>query len=330
MKFRITSKLHLGAFQVDLPEGAIVEFDGQTVKWGGTSYNAPAVRGAVTAGWLVPEADNVSRYIPKPAGVRVRPAQPGAGNTRDSMEVETTSDEEEVVGNYKDMMDDRRETARQGAVSTPPVRVGSSAVTVSQPDPDPVEIEYGDEGDEVEATPVLAAPRPLPTGGMKVMKGDEDQGGIPVARFGTPAVQSLKLAEGAQASTQISQEMAKLSGGRTAKVQKLAHGRPQTTQITEGTPIDDRPGNTTGDVTETRTGETLEDLLPDAASSGLPPAAKPEFDWDKSGHWRKRVEKALEYADKPKILRQILAVETASVIGHLKSELTRRGIKIPS
>lgn len=305
VKLRVTSKVHLGAFQVDLPEGAIVEFDGQTVHYGGASYNVPAVRGAVTAGWLVPEDDNVSRYIPKPAGVHVRPATPGAKGDKEPMMVETTSDEEEVVGNYETQMDDRREAARVAA-STTPQKLPAKAVTVSQPDPLPVEVEYPSEPEE---------------GGMQVVSGD-DQEAVPVARFGTPAVQKNKF----NSVSEMAQEAAKLdSSGRTVKVQKLAHARPSATQA-EGEDINARTGGATGDVSEAKSGDDLEEILPDALSTGRPQA----FSWDKSGHWRKRVEKALEYADKPDVLRQILEVETASVVGHLKSELARRGISLSS
>ena len=107
----------------------------------------------------------------------------------------------------------------------------------------------------------------------------------------------------------------------------------------------------TGDVEEARSGETLEDLLPNAATSGTP--AKPQqpadlmaalrqaladgtldpealaaltqakapepapatqkVDWDLSTHWKQREAKALnEFGDNPTVLRAILDLENSN------------------
>lgn len=352
-RYRLTSKLHLGSVQVDLPADAIVDFDGTTLNWGGTTYNVPAVKGAVVNGWLVPARDNVSQYIPKPAGVRVRPAQTDGNTSKETLAIETISDEQEVVGNYKDRMDGRREDARLAAAESD----SNYKVTVTPQDL-PVEIApfrpkvaYETEDEEVLVGRVnspTGAERPQPkvtpaqppkmkmaissdderivasrgdsgfakTGGVVV---SEDNGAVPVARFSNPAKQTTLLADGAHAAREIN----RLDNG-VPKVERLV--QKPTTQITEGEDLKSHPGGTTGDVEHARSGSDLEELLPDALSAGKPKS----FDWDMSVHWRTRVTKALAFADKPEALRAICAMEIPSVVKSIKVELAKKGISVPA
>lgn len=306
-RFKTTSTIHLGAYQTNLPEGVVVEFDGITLKFGGESYNVPAMKGAVTAKWLVPVSDNVSRYVPKPAGVKVRPAQPTKDSDPQGMTVEVSSDEQEVIGDYKQVMDARRASASQAAMTTPAPQAApmapppkSQAIITPSEEP-PVEVEYD-----------------LPSktsGGMEVV---HEQEGVPVARVFSPAVKKTVLTSVSQAE-QATRDLDGVNGRPARVAQKVAHAIPG---------INERgPGGASGDVSETKVGDSLEDILPDAATAA-PPAEK--FDWDKSVHWRKRVGKALEYADKPDILKQILAVEAPSVVGYIKSEMARKGLPFPA
>lgn len=107
LAFRATTKFHLGERQRDIWDGDEVEFDGQTLKYQGEAIGAPSIRGAIKAGWLVPVEDNVSRYIPKPANIEVRPAQ-AAGRERGSvLKIESIQDDEREVGNLKSHQDRR-------------------------------------------------------------------------------------------------------------------------------------------------------------------------------------------------------------------------------
>lgn len=310
VRYKALSKIHLGSIQQDLFEETVVEFDGQTLRMGGKEYEVPALRGAVTMKWLVPVNDNVSRYISQPSGVRVRPAQPGRDGF-DAMAVETTADED-VVGTLKESQNHRAEALRSANTSL--------KATVTKAEDPPEEIDYGLDAAAVETPAPKPAPRPAFTTPVKTMMqvvaGDEQEA-VPVARFGTPASQKVVLSD-------ISQAVNKFDGGRTAKVEKIGSVKKSQT-VAEGTPIDDRPGGTTGDVTETRSGETLEELLPDAASAGSPS----KFAWDKSIHWRKRVAEALDYVDQPVVLKHILDIEDPSVVKHIKSELVRKGLPVP-
>lgn len=117
----------------------------------------------------------------------------------------------------------------------------------------------------------------------------------------------------------------------------------------------------TGDVQEAKTGETLEDILPEATSTNTPEAGVagegqgdkseeraadvvavetplpsyevasikigmlkalvPGFDWDMKAHWKTRVSNALNYADNSVVLEQILSFESETVVKHLQKKL---------
>lgn len=72
--FRATTKIHLGKLSMDVREGDIVQFDGQTIKISGVEHPYSELRAAIRVGWVVPEKDNVSNYKPKSANVKVRSA----------------------------------------------------------------------------------------------------------------------------------------------------------------------------------------------------------------------------------------------------------------
>jgi len=78
----------------------------------------------------------------------------------------------------------------------------------------------------------------------------------------------------------------------------------------------------TGDVAEAISGADLTDLLPSAAQ-GAEPSTK--IHWDKSPHWRTRVQIAVDqYGDNPEALAQVKAVETPGVCKHIDQKLAKR------
>lgn len=159
--FRATTKVHLGAVSRDIFEDDEVEFDGQICRINGEAFPVPQLRAAYKAGWLVPIDDNVSRYIPKPAGVQVRPAQ-SAGNDRGApIPVEHASEDEQVVGSVSATAARRKEAAagrparqRPGAAApaAPAAAVAPSAPAVqvglreAPPRPDAVMVQTTVEG----------------------------------------------------------------------------------------------------------------------------------------------------------------------------------------
>jgi hypothetical protein len=98
-EFRATTKVHLGKMERDIFENDVIEFDGTTVKFGGEEFGLSTIRAAIEAGWFVVSDDNVSKYIPQPSNIKVRPAQAADMTDRgEPMEMGKASDEERVVG----------------------------------------------------------------------------------------------------------------------------------------------------------------------------------------------------------------------------------------
>jgi len=382
-KFRVTGSagLHLGQYEMNLPENAIIEFDGQTVRYAGKDYAAPAVQGAVRSNWVVPEADSVSQYVPKPAGVRVKEAQ-STGDKREDVDVGSASEEERVVGDVANQKQ-KRDDASTAAMSRPlgsndpanapapaaPAEDATAAppagpVTATEP-PAPVKfptvVDEGSEGvvvgqatkeakeaaaAEAEAAPAAAASdEGVPVAGVKfsdpktkVNLGDAEQ-----VRAAKEAGQkpSENLGKAAPPERQASKEeiaAARAATGREAPASGAPPLQAPSTTIAEGEDIKATgEGGATGDVSEAKTGETLTELLPDAASTGVPdptpaaPAAPaaPDITWDRSGHWQARVTKALKHADDAGTMTKILAAETPAVQKHIKAGLTKLGKPIP-
>jgi len=131
-KFRFKTKVHLGGIKdpalptagKDMPEGAIIEFDGQIMRYAGTDYPCALLVGGIRAGWLVPVDDGVSRYVPQPAGVEVRPAQSVSAQRGAPVGVMPVSQEEAFVGSV-DQTNQRREEARVAAARGVAAQVGT-------------------------------------------------------------------------------------------------------------------------------------------------------------------------------------------------------------
>lgn len=99
LAFRATTQIHLGKIEKYIHEDDVVMFDGQTLDLGGETHVIPQLRGAVISGWLVPEADTTSTYVPKSADVKIRPAQAADITDRgEAMKVERADVEDRVVG----------------------------------------------------------------------------------------------------------------------------------------------------------------------------------------------------------------------------------------
>lgn len=286
--YRATTKVHLGQIETDIFEGDVVEFDGQTLKYGGQDFAVPTVRGAIKIGWLVPADDNVSQYIPQPAGVRVKPAQSTGNERGEAVEMGHASEEEAVAGSLEGYTDKRTmaATAAVKQTGTRPKKAAERAAAV-QAD------EEADRG-SFRTMPVVA-------------DDGVDQEAVAVATIRTPAKQTTTLTDASQAASAVR----RLDNAPPPKAAKLA-----TKSKAEAT----------GDVQETLVGDDLEDILPDAASSGVPkPKVPADFDWDTTQHWRKRVSLAVtKYADQPAVINHIMELETASVRKHLRTALARR------
>jgi len=97
-EYRAVVKVHLGKFEHDVHEGDIIEFDGQTVRHGGEEYALSTIRAAIDQKWFVPVDDAQTTYVPKSAGIKIRPAQSADAERGAPMEVKAAADEERLVG----------------------------------------------------------------------------------------------------------------------------------------------------------------------------------------------------------------------------------------
>jgi hypothetical protein len=380
-KFRVKTKVHLGALSIDLMEGTIIEFDGQTLKTGSKEYDLPTLQGGIKAGWLTLHqagTSNISQYIPQPAGVKVRPAQSAGQERGAEMAVEAAVEDELVVGSLDQTNARRKAQAEAGAYQRPaqvrptedPNTVEASYDFTPKPQKTAAQMVEGQKNRPAPRLPVDAPDpepparplmdgmknRPMPR--MPVVQ-EEDEGSVvseqkpgkaawertgkkaskdadevPVARLSSPASRRMKIED----SGDIMQAKREAEGTvppppKTTK--KASTRRAMDVDDPEATPINAvHASGATGDVNETRTGDDLADLLPDAATSGKPRAgivaedAKGDarLQWDMTGHWQERVAKAVDlYGNDKNAIRQILEVESPAVAKQIRSKLARLG-----
>ena len=306
-RFRVTgqSGLHIGAYSFQIPSGAVVEFDGTTIRYGGQTFVQPSIRGAVQLGWLVPVEDQTAQYKPQPAGIMIRPATSVSSERGAPMTVVPMAEDEQVVSTLTST-NDKREEARKTAANVPlaaPPPVAPVAPPVAQERPT--------------ARPVVP-PRsvePAPSHPPKVAAAkptNEDD-------LDLFANEDIKLDD----SRSVDEAIRKLESA-PLRVKKAAAPTPNPAFPT------------------TRSGDTLEELLPDVASSGvpdkvgssqLPPDQEPtkveetpkEFVWDKTGPWRDRVKRAFDLYGKDRAtLEKICQIESKQVAAAIQAEIARR------
>jgi len=268
--FRTITKIHLGALSDNLHEGEEVEFDGFTMRRGGETHPLHSLRGAIKAGWLIPQDAPDARYVPKPAGVVVHKAD-GVNEGAVEINVEVNA-ENDNVGSISSVRP-------EGAPAT------HRATNAGE--------RSGDSDGEVVAR----------------FKTSAKQGAVTVGKDDRRVVQSL--------DNKSSVEVERVKVARAVA---------------------------TGDVQEAIGGESLEELLPEAASAGTPEPGVvgtsdseaiseydsrlelirqfiPGFEWDLSVQWRKRAKAAVDqYGKIPAVMDYILSVETDSV----KKEIEKR------
>jgi len=351
-EFRATTKVHLGAVQEDVYEDDVVEFDGATMKYAGQEWAVPSARAAIDAGFFVPVADNVSRYVSKPAGVKVRPAT-AAGNERgEPMTIETASEEEAVVSTLGAHQARRKEAGRakpgrhrrEAPAHTPQQR---HTRPQAAPGPRPAEPLEGLSEEEVKA-----AARAEAINRARIAKAmeaevlppaeydDEDEDDTPASKYAVVQVDdqggevvgktyqfSSGAAVGASGDKKLKQgtpvHKMRVGSRPVAETPQREEPLPATQVPAEGnTDISETlEGGATGDVSEARSGDDLTDLLPDAAKGAGPSKA---LKWDKSPHWRTRVKLALEqYGDNPAKLEEIKAVESPGVVKEIDKALAK-------
>jgi len=266
---------------MDLPGDVIIEFDGVTLKYGGKEYSVPGLAGGYNLGWLVDAEDTVSQYIPQPAGLKVHPATSTSQNRQEAMAVERASEDEQEVGTLTDS------NARRKAANMAPVRLSVDA-PAPEPKPRPQRPAPPPPAPKPKVAAAAAPVRAMvvetesvpievnfkvggkKTGGIKRnVITDQNEGAVAVAKL-RPAKASSVLVS-AETSSSVDGEISKLTsvnGNSPPKVEKYAVIKDEQDQ---GESISKTFKNgATGDVAESMSGDELTDILPDAASSGLP------------------------------------------------------------
>lgn len=334
-KFRILSGLHLGQYSIDLPAGAEVEFDGQVLNYGGQSWPAPAVLGAIRVGWLVPVADvNTKVCAPKSAGVSVHTAAPTGQDRGPAQMLVAVAEDEQIVGTLEASNAKRK----ADLISTPAPFRAKPVEVITVPSHVP---------EANRATAPRPAPTTVPVNSSTLRAQDEatqknikkyavidaatEDDGIPVAKIKSSTHSFNKLEGGAR---DIDSAIHQLENQKP-QIQRLPQLKKATvnSEAEAGESISRRlPGGATGDVATPRSGDTLEELLYDVASSGMPETSISTPDpmlvaqeWDKKGPVRDRVKKALDlYGNNPPVLSAISTVEAKAMVQMLNTELAKR------
>lgn len=222
--FRAVTTFHLGDFEKDIQKDEVIEFDGSTLKMGPDTHQYSKLRGAISAGWLVPDSDEGGVYIPRPAGVEVRPAESRGANRGPARQVGVVADEERDVGTRSAV----RENARKP---------------------------QGERTPRVAATGVRAADK---TSSYEVVREASSEGRVVArGRFSVPAGSAARDPE----------NRVEIGSTKESDFKRSVGGQ------TEGKSIDKVVVHVaSGDVDEAIVGDDLEELLPNAASSGRPGA----------------------------------------------------------
>ena len=159
----------------------------------------------------------------------------------------------------------------------------------------------------------------------------EESGGVAVGRVLSPTRQSFVADDSNTSSTAIQ----RTQEGKQLKVEKFTVERDEQVQ---GKVVGQ--ATATGDVQETQVGDTLTDILPDAATGPMPrkapevhlrpeedPAYKaikmliPGFEWNKDRKIGERVAGAMKHIQNPQYIKGILAVETELAREEIKKAL---------
>lgn len=312
--FRATTRIHLGEHEVDIFKDDVILFDGQTVTLGQDTYSVPKLRSAVKVGWLVPAEDQHSEYKPSPSGIRVSPAKE-ADKSKD-IEMGFSSEETAVVGT--------RVTANVG------MRDGKE-VPEAQENRRTMTVEPGIMNDDAKPVSRLSSPKKRVSvksadAALRATKSIDDGRSIqraqPVDRIpndeldnllddtvSTPRQPAGVAGEGdnphmtpeERRAARLASLKAQVAAEEAALAEEAAQAAAAEAEADDDEPLSDK-------------------ALAEAKLEGIK-AVLPDFDWDLSEHWRKRVSKAVGEADNTAVFNAIMAVETDTVKKHIKKQL---------
>lgn len=351
--FRAIVKVHLGKLAMDVREGDIVQFNGQTIKIAGVDYPYTELRAAIKVGWFVPEADNISNYKPKSADVKVRSA---LDSKKEKQAPTTVSDDERDVGPAR-----RRVIKADDSDEAKEVKSFSRAVK----NQDDVERPVG---------PSTRKASEMQTDSV----GNEDAKTI--GRVRTPAVQKTVISDGAQAAREAARldnapppravlaspkgkdiyaaEAEKVESiidtlnpedrARIIAEQRKAQAKVPAKVSPEPAPEKAAPKTRPSAKAQPKAATPAPEPTPEpakkAAKTPIPKSRPTTVEevilqgdeiplgdglvWDKNLHWRTRAKIAAEqYGDKPEALKAIMAIETPAVVVLINERLKALGKK---
>lgn len=344
-RFVVNQRFHLGGLEMDVEQGEVLEFDGTTLRFpnGGASHSMPKLRGVIKAGWLIPEGQEITGIRPQPAGIRVRPADElkarEEGRGQDKFSMDMVADEERVVTSHihtssgaqigsaaapregTEYVSEAHGQALIGAQShlakpVATIGAGSSAAV-------------GAEGEAVGSTRMTVTSSSI--GRLKHEQRQREEQAI-VNRASAKAAGNGRsvIDEIAQEDPELAARLAERRAQADASAAKVG-GAPQHSYPTHPDDLSETPDH---DDEEDFVGAALDVEASEPESTkrrarrkktdeekAAEKAELEAFEWDKTIHHTKRVKKALEYRDKPKILRKILAMETPSVAEKINAAL---------
>lgn len=326
--YRALTKIHFGKAGVDVFKDDVIEFDGFTVRISGQDYVDPAVRGAISAGWFVPEADNVSQYIAKRADIKLRPSLNAGAKADQDLAVSEMADEEREVSTL-----DAAKAKRTAAATSPQQRTATAQEPEAQQDQiAALQAQIAALQAQLagkQAAPAVSVTKADDYSDVSTYSDTSGQDAVPVSRIKTPSIQNFKTDE----ATMSKAAQALQADGKPLNIEHLNKKASKNVRLS--------PDSATGDVLEAREALDVEDLLPDAAK-GKPkgkvgivntegednaPATVvfitksdgTKMPWDKGLHWRIRTRSLLDnHLNDKATLDAILAIEDKAVVKEFK------------
>lgn len=349
-------KFHFGPLQRDIEEGEEIKFDGTTMLINGDEkHSMPKLRGVIKAGWLIPEGQASEAYRPKPAGILVRPADElkarDEGRTgKHSMDMvgheervvvsQIGSDSGAQIGSGNRIPDARpnQHTASVVSGGTLGAQGGKTVGSIGSASGAAV----GAEGDAVGRSSMTVTASNI--GRLKSeQRQREEQFGKRETVSGTPEgvdVADLLEEEDPDTAARLRERRA---AAKASEAKVGGHPNDKAAPAADPEVEGDREVGTSEAPDATTELSGLwdgEGEGGEAAPAGEPKAKlKPkgaseeekkklaDFEWDKTRHWSKRVEDAVSnYANQPRFLRKILAMETPTVAEKIEARLEELGL----
>jgi len=287
--FRATADIRVGnPVDKTIKVDQTIEFDGSVVIYNGEEFSKPNLKGAVDKGWLVPIEDTESSYVPEPADIRVGPADNAGAKREKRMRIETAVEDEQFVGTVAEATAKRKE-GQKVAQNRRAARAQKRRKAASS-----------------KPRAKTQAPDPPSTRKKFPIELDAaDQDAVPVAKIVSEAVKRPRVDDPNKARREV-----------------------QRLDSTKGhSPVETERIETSGDVEEPITGDSVEDVLPEAISTGKPAPTVmaqdgSEIEWDMSRHWRSRLSDALRLAKEDRgAFNHVMAMETPKLKKHIRAAM---------